>query len=41
MTVAESGLMVGFSSHSAFCKAFKSKTGISPGDWKKENKLTG
>jgi AraC-like DNA-binding protein len=37
LTITTVGLMVGFSSLSAFCNTFKRKTGMKPSEWRRKN----
>ncbi|MCC5940467.1 MAG: helix-turn-helix transcriptional regulator [Balneolaceae bacterium] len=37
LTITETGLLVGFSSLSAFCNTFKRKEGIKPSEWRLRN----
>ncbi|HSH50086.1 MAG TPA: helix-turn-helix transcriptional regulator [Bacteroidales bacterium] len=36
-TVTRIALALGFTSHSAFCKTFKKKTGLRPSEWREQN----
>lgn len=39
MSIVQVGLILGFSSHSAFCKTFKKRAGVQPSAWIKQNRF--